>query len=358
VLDGVSTDSNIFYQLCPAPLLIPLVILATLATVIASQSIITGAFSMTRQAIHLGWLPRLAIKQTSAEGYGQIYVGTVNWFLMLVTVALTLGFQKSDNLASAYGIAVSLTMLMTTVLLFIAMREIWAWSIWAAGSVAAFFFVVDGAFFSANLVKLADGGYVPLLLAAAVYGIMWIWHRGSEAVRRRLSENAISVPDFIAQAVAKHTPRVPGTAVFLTRTERDVPPVLLWHLKQNRCLHENLVVLTATTASVPWIDEAERLSLKQLAPHYWRIDAQFGFMEHPDVPAALATAVQLGCTIDPADLTYYIGHSSVVHHDDAKALPLWQEALYAAMERNSSHVSDVLNLPQDRTVELGRHVAI
>jgi len=181
VLDGASTDGNTFYQLCPAPLLIPMVLLATVATVIASQSIITGAFSMTRQAINLGWLPRLAIKQTSAEGYGQIYVAAVNLVLMIVTVALTVGFQKSDNLASAYGIAVSLTMLMTTVLLFIAMLEIWGWNVWVAGTMAGFFFIVDGAFFAANLAKIVDGGYVPLLFAAVIYGCMCIWHRGQEA---------------------------------------------------------------------------------------------------------------------------------------------------------------------------------
>jgi KUP system potassium uptake protein len=206
--------------------LIPLVILATVATIIASQAIITGAFSMTRQAIKLGWLPRLAIKQTSEEGYGQIYVGAVNWLLMIVTVALTLGFKKSDNLASAYGVAVSLTMLMTTVLLFIAMREIWKWGVAAAGALAAFFFVVDAAFCGANLVKLADGGYVPLLLAAAIYGTMWIWHRGSEAVERCLGRSPIKVADLSAQAVARETGRVHGTDVFLTRTNLDVPPVL------------------------------------------------------------------------------------------------------------------------------------
>ena len=188
VLEGAPTDGNIFFRLCPGILLIPLVVLATVATIIASQSIITGAFSMTRQAIQLGWLPRLRIVQTSSEGYGQIYVGVVNWLLMIATVGLTLGFGKSDNLAAAYGIAVSLTMLMTSALLFIAMREIWGWSIIAAGSVAACFLLIDSAFFLANLTKIAEGGYVPLLLATAVYGVMWIWHRGWAAVMDRVDE--------------------------------------------------------------------------------------------------------------------------------------------------------------------------
>jgi len=199
VLEGAPTDGNIFFRLCPDVLLLPLIVLATVATIIASQSIITGAFSMTRQAIQLGWLPRLRIKQTSSEGYGQIYVGVVNWLLMIVTIGLTIGFGKSDNLASAYGIAVSLTMLMTSALLFIAMREIWGWSLLAAGSVAAFFFIVDGTGFLANLTKIAEGGYVPLMLAICVYGVMWIWHRGAAAVSVRMHEALISVPEFMAR---------------------------------------------------------------------------------------------------------------------------------------------------------------
>jgi len=358
VLDGAPSDGNIFYRLCPGPLLIPLVILATLATIIASQSIITGAFSMTRQAIRMGWLPRLTVKQTSDKGYGQIYVGSVNWLLMIATVALTLGFKKSDNLASAYGIAVSLTMLMTTVLLFIAMREIWKWSVLAAGALAAFLLVVDAAFFTANLAKVANGGYVPLLLAAAVYAIMWIWHHGSEAVARQLEQSLIPVADFTAQAVARQTPRVPGTAVFLTRTNRDVPPSLLWHLQHDRALHEELLVLTVQTASVPWTIASKRLAVHEIAPKFWRAEAVFGFMERPDIPALLATAKLHGCGIDLRDVTYYVGHETIVHRDDRKGLPRWLEAPYAAMERNSSHVGDVLRLPQDQTAEIGRQIAI
>ena len=202
VLEGASTTSNIFYRLCPEPLLIPFVILATVATIIASQSIITGAFSMTRQAIQLGWLPRLRITQTSEKGYGQIYVGFVNWLLMVVTVGLTLFFGKSDNLAAAYGIAVSATMLMTSALLFIAMREVWEWSLLTSGAVAGAFLCVDASFFLANLAKIADGGYVPLLLASLVYGLMWVWHRGTTAVAEVLSARAIPVSEFMSSLEA------------------------------------------------------------------------------------------------------------------------------------------------------------
>jgi len=219
VLEGAPTADNVFYRLCPSVLLIPFVGLATVATIIASQSIITGAFSMTRQAIQLGWLPRVQITQTSAQGYGQIYVGVVNWLLMIVTVALVLAFRKSDNLAAAYGIAVSATMLMTSVLLFIAMREILRWPLALSVALAAIFIVVDAGFFSANLVKIAAGGYVPVLLAAGVYLIMLIWHVGSEAVAKRLQETVMPIATLMAKLKEKGIPRVPGTAVFLTRTQ-------------------------------------------------------------------------------------------------------------------------------------------
>ncbi len=358
VLEGAPTDGNIFFRLCPEALLLPLIVLATVATIIASQSIITGAFSMTRQAIQLGWLPRLMIKQTSSEGYGQIYVGVVNWMLMIVTVGLTIGFGKSDNLAAAYGIAVSLTMLMTSALLFIAMREIWGWSMLAAGSVAGCFLVVDSAFFLANLTKVAEGGYVPLLLAISVYTVMWIWHRGSEAVAARMHEALIPVPEFMARIAAKNIPRVPGTAVFPTRTERDTPPVMVWHVKHNRALHEHLFVLRVEILSVPWVRSRNRIAIEEVAPNYWRAEAHFGFMERPHIPELLATSKALGCTIDLNDVTYYVGHETVISREDGRGLPAWQERLFAVMERNAVHVSDFFSLPTDQVVEIGRQIAI
>ena len=358
VLEGAPTADNIFYRLCPPVMLVPLVILATIATIIASQSIITGAFSMTRQAIQLGWLPRLQIIQTSEQGYGQIYVGAVNWILMIVTLGLTIGFGKSDNLAAAYGIAVSATMLMTSALLFIAMREIWHWALPAAAAVAGAFFIVDAAFLAANLAKIADGGYVPLLLAVAVYGVMLIWHTGARAVSARLQQTVVPIARFMAQIAERKVPRVPGTAVFLTRTERDAPPVMVWHLKQNRALHERLFVLTVLTESVPWIDDTARLKFEEIAPRFWRATARFGFMERPDIPALLRTAHTRGCGIDLSDVTYYVGHETVVASDDRTGLPRWVEALFAAMQRNSTHLSDYFKLPPDAVVEIGREIAI
>ena len=358
VLAGAPSSDNIFYRLCPPFLLLPLVVLATIATIIASQSIITGAFSMTRQAIQLGWLPRLHITQTSAEGYGQIYVGSVNWLLMLVTLGLTVGFGKSDNLASAYGIAVSATMLMTSALLFIAMREIWGWSLVTAGAVAGVFMLVDAGFFAANFAKVAQGGYVPIILAGLVYGVMLVWHLGATAVVARLQDAVMPVGAFMAKIAEGPIPRVPGTAVFLTRTERDVPPVMVWHVKHNRALHENLFVLTVSTGSVPWVKDTERLTFGEIAPRFWRAAARYGFMERPDIPVLLQQAHERGCAIDLSDITYYVGHETVVPGEDEKALPRLVEALFAFMQRNSAHLTEYFKLPVEAVVEIGREVSI
>ena len=358
VLEGTPTTENIFYRLCPEPLLIPFVVLATIATIIASQSIITGAFSMTRQAIRLGWLPRLSIVQTSEEGYGQIYVGVVNWLLMIVTVGLTLFFGKSDNLAGAYGIAVSATMMLTSGLLFIAMRDIWGWSLWASAAVAGMFFCIDAAFFLANLVKVTQGGYVPLLLAALVYGIMLIWHRGSMMVAQRLGEKVITVDEFMRSIRSQNIPRVPGTGVFLTRTARDAPPVMIWHVKHNRALQENLFVLNVVTESIPWIKNSERLLVSEVQPNYWRATVRFGFMEKPDIPAVLKQACSQNRSLHLGEVVYYVGHGTIVPREDGSGMARWQETLFIAMERNSLHVGDFFRLPSDSVVLIGRQVAI
>jgi KUP system potassium uptake protein len=359
VLEGAPTADNVFYRLCPSVLLIPFVCLATVATIIASQSIITGAFSMTRQAIQLGWLPRVQITQTSAEGYGQIYVGVVNWLLMLVTVALVIAFRKSDNLAAAYGIAVSATMLMTSVLLFIAMREILRWPLAISAALAVVFIIVDTGFFSANLVKIAEGGYIPILLAAGVYLIMLIWHVGAEAVSKRLQETVMPIATLMAKLKEKRIPRVPGTAVFLTRTQLDAPPVMVWHLRHNRALHERVVVLNVVIESVPWIRGGRRLTVEQIAPDFWRGVARFGFMERPDLPALLREAQpHCGGKLTLDDVTYYVGHETIIPREDAKALPRWVEALYAMMQRNSVHVTSFFRLPADQVVEIGREISI
>ena len=357
-LRGEPIANNVFFRLCPEPLLIPLICLATVATIIASQSIITGAFSMTRQAIQLGWLPRLQIKQTSETGYGQIYVGVVNWLLMVVTIALTVLFHRSDDLAAAYGVAVSLTMLMTSCLLFVAMREIWHWNLWASAATAGLFIFVDAGFFAANSLKIAEGGYVPLLLAATVYGLMLVWHRGSVAVAQSLAQAPLAVPEFLADLKANGVPRVPGTAVFLTRAESGVPPVMIWHLRQNRALHERVVALRVLPDARPRVNWPDRMSVAREGDNFWRVTAHFGFMQRPDIPRLMAEAHQKGCGVLLEDVTYYVGHEIILHRERGAALPVWQEKLFAAMMRNASHVTDYFRLPSEQVVEIGRQISI
>ena len=358
VLAGAPTQGNIFYRLCPGPLLTPLIVLATVATVIASQSIITGAFSMTRQAMQLGWLPRMAITQTSEEGYGQIYVGVVNWLLMIVTLGLTIGFGRSDNLAAAYGIAVSATMLMTSVLLFIAMREIWRWPVWAAGAVAGLFVVIDSAFLAANLAKVIEGGWVPLLLASLVYGVMWTWRRGAVEVQRSVEAGLTPLSSLLDKLHAGKIARVPGTAVFFTRAKGETPPVLAWHVRQNRALHEYVLALTLTVLSAPWTDPEERVSVQRVDDKFWRAEARHGFMEHPDIQEILKECKAKGAEIDLDDVTYYVGHETIIPRENGKGMARWQEVLFAAMGRNAERISDYLDLPCDQVVEIGREIEI
>jgi KUP system potassium uptake protein len=359
VLEGAATQDNIFFRLCPGGLLLPLIVLATTATIIASQSIITGAYSMTRQAIQLGWLPRMRIKQTSQEGYGQIYVATINWLLAAATIGLTLLFKRSDNLASAYGIAVSATMLMTSALLLIALRECLRWSWPASIGVAGALLCVDLGFFSANLMKLLEGGYVPLLLASLVYGVMLIWHRGTQAVAAAANEALTPVDVFLKQIVAQHVPRVPGTAVFITRSLQDTPAVMKWHVKKNRALHETLFVLTVVIESVAWIKESERIKITPVAPGFWRGVVRYGFMQPPDIPALMQRTPAFGCHLDLDDLTYYVGRETIVPAVDRKGrLSLVEVWMFAAMMRNATHASDFFKLPTDAVVEIGRQIAI
>ena len=358
VLNGTPAGENIFYALCPKDLLVPLLVLATVATIIASQSIITGAFSMTRQAIQLGWLPRLRITQTSALGYGQIYVGTVNWLMMAVTIGLTLVFRKSDNLAAAYGIAVSATMLMTSVLLFIAMREYLRWSLPLSAAVSVCFVTVDTAFFAANSAKIAEGGYVPLALAAVIYSVMWIWHTGRRAVTRAIISKYIPINEYLTGLAKEGVPRVPGTAVFLTRSARGAPPVMAWHVKHNRALHERVMAINVTIEPMPWVRPEDRLSFTEEAPNFWRAAAHFGFMERPDIPALLQEARERGCKIAAEDVTYYVGRETIVPRTDGRGLPRLVEEIFAALDRNAWQVTDFFRLPVDKVVEIGRQVAI
>ena len=358
VLAGAPTEGNIFYHLCPAPLLLPLVILATIATVIASQAVITGAFSMTRQAIQLGVLPRLQIVQTSAAGHGQIYLPAVNWQLMIVTLALAIIFGSSSNLAAAYGIAVSATMLATTILLSIAMREIWHWPVPAVVAMGIGFALVDGGFLTANMLKIAEGGWVPLLLGASICCVMLIWQAGTAAVQKQVDEMQIPIGDIAAQIESGGIARVPGTAVFVARLSRDVPPIVVWHLRRIRSLHGSIVIVNVVTAMVPYVREQDRTEVHEIAPRVWRVHAHYGFMEQPDLPALLQRAQMKGYPVDPANVTYFIGRETVVPREDRKGLPRVVESIFSFLLRNSSEAIEYFQLPRDMVVEVGRQFAI
>jgi len=358
VLAGAPIEGNIFYHLCPAPLLLPLVILATIATVIASQAVITGAFSMTRQAIQLGLLPRLQIVQTSAAGHGQIYLPAVNWQLMIVTLALAIIFGSSSNLAAAYGIAVSATMLATTILLSIAMREIWHWPVPAVVAMGIGFALVDGGFLTANMLKIAEGGWVPLLLGASICCVMLIWQAGTAAVQKQVDEMQIPIGDIAAQIESGGIARVPGTAVFVARLSRDVPPIVVWHLRRIRSLHGSIVIVNVVTAMVPYVREQDRTEVHEIAPKVWRVHAHYGFMEQPDLPALLQRAQNRGYPVDPANVTYFIGRETVVPREDRKGLPRVVESIFSFLLRNSSEAIEYFQLPRDMVVEVGRQFAI
>lgn len=357
ILSAGVVDENVFYRLCPSVLIVPMVILATLATVIASQALVTGAFSMTRQAIRLGWMQRMHVTQTSGEGYGQIYVGAVNWLLMIVTIALALMFKTSESLASAYGVAVAATMLMTTVLLYIAMIEVWGWPKERALAVAGFFFVIDAAFFAANLAKIAEGGYVPLVLAAVVYASMYIWHRGTDAVRAATEALSIPLDTFLKDLPQRGIVRAPGTAVFFTRYKAATPPVMAWYVDHAHSLQKTVIAITVETAIVPWIEHQERAEVSEIAPGFWRVVARYGFMEKPDVFRLLKQRVEF-VGIDFANATYFIGHETIEPRTDGRGLPMWIVWPFAWLQRNAAHVADTFNFPRDRVIEIGRRVEL
>lgn len=358
ILAGADSKQNLFYTLCPPVLQVPLIILAALATIIASQAIITGAFSMTRQAIQLGWLPRLRIKQTAAESYGQIYIGIINWLLMGVTIGLVVFFKSSDKLAAAYGIAVSLTMLMTTGLLFVAMREVWRWSLASSAVIALCFLVIDATFLFANLIKVLEGGYIPLLMAAAICTVMLIWHRGVKAVSASVGEKGVSVDAFFAQLQQKTVPRVAGSAVFLTRTQNNIPPVMRWHVARNRALQQDVLSLTIDILNVPYVGEEQRIRVEQRAPGYWHGVAQYGFMEHPDIPRLLPGVSEINALFATDDATWYVGHETIVAGEGEGGMAAWQRHIFAFMKRNCTHVINHYHLPSDRVVEISRRVAV
>ena len=356
VIDGaVAAGANPFYALCPPSLQIPMVLLSTVATIIASQSIISGAFSMTRQAIQLGLCPRLNIKQTSSEGYGQIYVGFVNWTLMALTLTLTVTFRSSDNLAAAYGIAVSLTMLLTSVLMFLAMREVWGWSLPLSVAVAGIFVVVDLSFVTANLTKVLEGGWVPLVVAALIFYLMFTWREGRMLVMERLERDTLPIADFVRNVGSKA--RVAGTAVYLTSRTDVVPVPLLHNLKHNKVLHERIVVLHVMTEPVPRVSHSERVEVENLGADFYAVSAHFGFMEHPNVPQALDECGVRKLQFDRMNMSFFVGRLHIIPVNKSP----WRRfelALFEVMHRNAQSATDFFSIPANRVVELGGQIEV
>ncbi len=345
-----------FFHLFPDWALVPVVLLATAATVIASQAVISGAFSLSQQAMQLSLLPRLDVRQTSDEAIGQVYVPQINWLLMVCVIGLVLAFGSSDNLAAAYGIAVAGTMVITTGLLAIVARRLWRWSLPVTVVVIGFFLLVDLAFFVANAVKIPQGGWFPLLVGAVVFTLMSTWRRGRQIVLERVSEDSLPLTQFIAQLDPAKLPRVQGTAVYLAARRKTVPSSLADNLKHNKVLHERVVLLTVITERVPYVADADRMTLEPLGKGFMEMTLHFGFADAPVVPTALeAHAAEF--PIDIAETSFFLGRETPVPtmHPD---LPPWREKLYAFMTRNAVSASSYFQIPPKRVVELGTQVEL
>lgn len=351
-------EAQPFFRLAPPSFLYSLVGLATLATIIASQAIISGVFSLTRQAIQLGQSPRLTLVQTSSEEIGQVYVPAANWFMMIAAVWLVLHFRSSDNLAGAFGIAVSGTMVITTILAFFVMRERWHWNILTAVAVTVGFLIIDLAFFSSNLLKITDGGWFPLVIAVFIFTLMITWQQGRQLLVQRIHKETESFQDFLQRIVIDPPLRVSGTAVFLTIHQHDTPPALLYQLTHNKVLHEQVVLVTVITEEVPRVPAAERLEVMELSSGFHRIIVHYGFMQSPNVPVALRACETLGLKIDLDTTTYYLSRASLIPTDERPGMALWRDRLFAFMSRNSAWPTAFYHLPPEHVIELGIQVEL
>ncbi|MDS4042304.1 MAG: potassium transporter Kup [Candidatus Competibacter sp.] len=349
--------ANPFYLLAPSWALYPMVILSTLATVIASQAVISGVFSLTRQAAQLGYCPRIAVRHTSEQAIGQIYVPAANWALLLAVIGLVLGFETSSNLASAYGIAVAITMVITTILVLVLARQVWGWNRFKLGLGIVFFLVVDLAFFSANALKIEHGGWITLLIGTAVYILMFAWKDGRELLNQRLRENAMPLNLFLQSLTQGSTLRVPGTAVFLTSNPDGVPNALLHNMKHNKVVHERLVLLTVFTKEIPRVEDQDRVTVHDLGHNTWRIVVRYGFAENPNLPHALTLCEPLGLRFEMMDTTFFLGRATLIPTTRA-GMALWREKLFASLFRNATRPMEFFRIPYNRVVELGTQVEL
>lgn len=353
LLSDPETATNPFYLLAPQWAQVPLLLLATMAAIIASQAIISGSFSLTRQAVLLGYLPRMRITHTSAKEIGQIYVPQVNWALMVATIAVVIGFENSSNVASAYGVALTATMLITTILAFVVTRLIWRWKLWQSIVVTAIFLSADLAFFGSMIVKVFAGGWLPIAIGAAVFIVMTTWSRGRGLLAQKIQERIVSLEDFFALMDAKRPSRAPGTAVFMTRNISGTPPALMNNFLYNNTVHENVVLLTVSVEEVSHIDEGERVTVEPLKNGFTRIIARYGFMENPDVLALLARDDTPTPPLE--ETTFFLGNEIVLPEGSSKMLR-WRAHLFAYLARNATRPTTFFNVPTSRVVEIGSQI--
>ncbi|MGJ0507583.1 MAG: potassium transporter Kup [Methylocystis sp.] len=357
ILSRPEAVENPFFLLAPAWGLLPLVILSTVATVIASQAVITGAYSIVRQAIQLSLLPRLQITHTSATQEGQIYIGRVNRLLLVGVMLLVVAFRSSSALASAYGIAVTGTMVVTTALAFVVVRRKWGWPLWASILVISAFLSVDLTFLAANMMKVVEGGWVPLALGGCSMIVMWTWVRGSRLLAEKTHRDSIPIMDLIAMLAKSKTTRVPGTAVFLTSDANVAPTALMHNIKHNKVLHERVLIICVRTEDRPRVPPEKRFELENLTDDFYRATFHYGFMESPRVPATLAAMRKAGFKYDIMTTSFFLGRRSIKESSSSE-MPAWQDKLYVALTKQSANATDFFSIPSDRVVELGAQVTI
>jgi KUP system potassium uptake protein len=349
--------SSPFYLMAPRWSLLPLVALATFAAVIASQALISGAFSLTRQAIQLGYCPRLTIAHTAADQHGQIYMPQVNWALMIATISLVIGFKTSSGLAAAYGIAVTSTMVITTMLAYLVARGSWGVSRVVAGSFAAFFLAIELAFFGANLVKVLHGGWFSLAIGAVAYLGLSTWKQGRALLGARMAERLYPFDQFLKDIAAQPPHRVTGTAVFMTSNLQGTPPTLLHNLQHNKVLHERVILLTVVTIDVPYVSDQDRVEVVPLGHGFFRLTMRYGFMQEPDVPGALLAAASPQFPVDVTTTTFFLGIETLLA-TRREGMPLWRERLFAFMSRNAVRATNFFRIPPERVVEIGMQVEL
>jgi KUP system potassium uptake protein len=357
LLENPAAIKNPFYLMVPGWALYPMVALATMATIIASQAVISGAFSLSRQAVQLGLFPRLEIRHTSESEIGQIYVPQINWGLMLCVLTLIVMFQSSSNLASAYGVAVTGSLAIDTLVVFVVVQLVWRWKLWQALLVCGFFLAIDLVFFSSAMLKIVEGGWFPLVVGAIVFLLLSTWFKGRSILRGQLREDSIPVEKFVARVAEGKPTRVPGTAVFMTSDLVHIPFTLLHNLKHNKVLHDRVVFLSVATEDRPFVRDGERLLLEELGKGFYKLQVRYGFKESPNMPRALALCQPLGLKFDLMDTSFFLGHEKLVPGLHSK-MYRWRDKLFIWMSRNALSATEFFRLPSNRVVEVGTQVEL